>query len=170
MSGTDETPKAQADPRRRSRLGGGILFVFCLVYGYLSGDIPSLEVDAGQLMNAATMPKFLSVLGMLLALLLVVLPRAPGEDRSPAPLRNLHWGRLAAVVVLMLAYGLSIRRLGFVPSTVIFLAAGFVLLGERRPLRVAAVAVSVPVLFWMLMAWGLGVYLPPWPGTAGGGL
>ena len=63
----------------------------------------------------------------------------------------------------MSAYGLSLRPAGFLLSTFIFLAAGFVLLGERRWLPTSLVAAGVSVGFWFLMNHVLGVYVAPWP-------
>ena len=45
--------------------------------------------------------------------------------------------------MLMILYGLTIKSVGFLVSTTVFLLAGFLILGERRPL-VLAVA-SLPV-------------------------
>jgi putative tricarboxylic transport membrane protein len=63
----------------------------------------------------------------------------------------------------MSVYGLSLRPLGFLLSTSLFLMAGFLLLGERRPTWLIGVAVLVTVGFWALMSLGLGVFLSPWP-------
>ncbi len=63
----------------------------------------------------------------------------------------------------MSAYGATLRPWGFLPATLGFLLCGFLLLGERRPAWLAGVAVTVAVGFWLLLSFGLGVYLAPWP-------
>jgi len=143
-----------------TRMGAGLLLVFCLLYGWLVQDIASLPGRHNQVFDAATMPGFLSILGVVLATTLLLFP----GTAAPVQLRQLRWLRLAAFLLLMSGYALILRPLGFLLATLVFLSLSFMLLGEQRWWRVLLVATSISVLFWLLMSWGLQVYLPPWPG------
>ncbi|MEL6751169.1 MAG: tripartite tricarboxylate transporter TctB family protein, partial [Pseudomonadota bacterium] len=60
-----------------------------------------------------------------------------------------------------------LRTLGFILSTSLFLIAGFMLLGERRPLWLLAASVPLVVAFWALMDRVLGVYVAALPAFLG---
>lgn len=143
----------------KDRIGAALLLLVFVAFGWLSQRIPLLPFQADQAFHARTMPQALAVLGCLLALVLLA---RPGDRARPA-LQGLNWRVAVAFLVLMSAYGLTIRPLGFLISTTAFLAIGFRLLGERRPWKLAGVAVPVAVGFWWLMARGLDVYVAPWP-------
>jgi putative tricarboxylic transport membrane protein len=63
--------------------------------------------------------------------------------------------------VVMLLYGWLFTPLGFVIATTLFLAAGFLILGERRILVLSVLPPLFTVLFWAVMSRGLGLYLAP---------
>ena len=143
----------------KNRIGGLLLLAFCLSYAWLIQDIRLLPFQRGQAFTARTMPEVLAALGAGLALLTIVLP---GDGARPQ-LRGLDWRRTALFLVLMSAYGLTIRPLGFLIATSAFLMIGFFILGERRSWMLAAVAVPLVVAFWVLMTQALDVYIAPWP-------
>ena len=62
--------------------------------------------------------------------------RVTGESGEKASLkeafRGLDWPRVGLLVGMMIFYGLTLRFLGFVISSIIFLMGGFWILGERR--------------------------------------
>ena len=92
-------------------------------------------------------------------MLIVILPtRRAGE---PVATERSGWWRAAALCALMVLYGLTITRLGFVVSTILFLAAGFRLLGERRWLLIVTVSALVTLGFWAILTEFLGIYLEP---------
>lgn len=103
------------------------------------------------------MPIFLASLGILFSLVLLT---RRGELAS---FTNLNFGLGFAFVLLLIAYSISLRTIGFLVSTLIFLFIGFWLLGERQLVKNAIVATAVSVVFWLIMSELLGVYLPPWP-------
>lgn len=145
----------------RDRLGGLILLAFCVAYGVLSLDIA--QIDTHGAMNARTLPQFLAVAGCGLCLSLILRPAPVSTGDVTAGLR---WTALLLLTGLMCGYGLALRPLGFVPATTLFLALGFVVMGERRAWLIVLVAVTVSVAFWWLMSGLLGVYLPAWSGLA----
>ena len=61
----------------------------------------------------------------------------------------------------MLFYGFTIRSLGFIIATIIFLVTGFVLLKEKNMKRILLISVGVSVGFYLLLNNVLGVYIDP---------
>jgi putative tricarboxylic transport membrane protein len=143
----------------KDRIGALLLLVFCLAYWYFVYDIRLLPFQKTQAFHAATMPEALAVLGTVLSLALLVFP---GSDEAPA-VRGFKWGTGAAMLVLMVLYGLTVRPLGFIVSTSLFLIAGYAILGERRPLTLILASVPLVAIFWALMTQGLDIFIEPWP-------
>jgi len=147
----------------KDRVGGLLLLLFFTSYGLVGLGIELPAVQQSAMFNARSVPTALTFIGLSGGLWLVLKPRDP----APANFVGLRWIHAAAFLALMSAYGLAIRPLGFVLSTLLFLAIGFVVLGERRPIPIIATAASVTGGFWLLMHYGLGVYLAPWPSVWG---
>ncbi|MEO1090227.1 MAG: tripartite tricarboxylate transporter TctB family protein [Pseudomonadota bacterium] len=144
----------------KDRIGALLLLVFCCAYWYLTYDIRMLPFQEAQAFNAQTMPEALSVLGVGLSLLLLLFP----GSHERLDVRGFNWGVGFAMLALMVAYGLTLRPLGFILSTSLFLIGGYVALGERRPLILVAASVPLVVAFWLLMTQGLDIYIDPVPG------
>ena len=78
--------------------------------------------------------------------------------------------RLSDAVVLivgMMAYALSLRSLGFLAATFLFLALGGLLLGERRFWLLVPVASVASYGIWYLVDSILGIYMTPYPAFLG---
>ena len=145
----------------RTRTGAFILLGFALLYGWLSQDIPNIEnyaVNGG--LQARSLPTFLAVAAIVLASL--ILWRGEGDKRSNAPV-PLAWSKIIAFLALMSLFGWAIRPLGFLPATALFLFSGFYLMGQRRILFLAACAVIAALTGWVLLSYGLGIYIAPLP-------
>ncbi len=143
----------------RDRIGALLLLAFSTAYGYLTFQIPVLPFQAEAAMTARTMPEVLTGLGVLLSLALLL---KPGNAEGPS-LAGFQWRAALLVCVLMVAYGFAVRPLGFLISTTLFLAGGFLILGERRWWLILVASVPVVVFFWVLMTQLLGVFIEPWP-------
>lgn len=147
-----------------NRIGGFLLLIFCLTYAALSQRIPSIETVQSTTMptgmDAASMPFFLSILGIILSLW-VIFDRAP--RKSTQPTKDLNWSQFILFLALMLGYGWGIGPLGFLLSTSLFLLFGFRILGEKRIVLLVAVSCTIALTFWLLMSQLLGVYLEPLP-------
>ena len=143
----------------KDRVGGVLLLIFFAGYGLAGLGIELPLVQQGAMFNAKSLPTALTLIGLSGGLWLVCKP----ADQTVAKLAGLRWIHAATFLALMSAYGLTIRPLGFVLTTLLFLSIGFVSLGERRPIPVIATATSITGGFWLLMHHGLGVYLAPWP-------
>ena len=150
----------------------GIFVVVCLVYGYtafvvMEAGLLPFELNMTFLPNV--LPKWLSVLGVVVGVVVLIqsAPKANGEaDPDGIDFRNLlqyKLGQAILLLVLMVAYALLLRPIGFVTATTLFLVLGAVTLGERRYVVLVPVAVLAAFLIWYLVQEVLGIFLRPWP-------
>lgn len=150
----------------------GIFILLCLIYGYtafvaMEANLLPFELNMVFLPN--TMPKWLSVLGVIVGLVVVIQsgPETSTEiDSSEIDYRNMRQYKLAQalfLLVLMVAYALLLRPIGFLTATTLFLAGGSIILGERRFIVLVPVAVITAVMIWYLVQEVLGIFLRPWP-------
>ncbi len=116
-----------------------------------------------------TMPMVLSVLGGILAMVLIFAPEtAPdgGAEQGNLELSNLRQyklGQAIALLVAMVLYALALRPIGFIAATVLFLAGSSLVLGERRYRVMIPIAVTGAFVIWYLVQELLGIFLRPWP-------
>lgn len=143
----------------RDRVGALLLLVFFVAYGYLSTKITLLPFQLNSAFHARTAPQFLTFAGIILALFLLI---KPGDDR-PIDTSGMTFKRVAILCGLMVFYGLTVRTLGFIISTSIFLMGGFWVMGERRWLVLVGASIPVVIGFWVLMTQGLDVFVAPFP-------
>ena len=143
----------------KDRIGGILLLIFCIIYGYLSQQIKLLPFQANEAFTPRTMPEVLSVLGIGLSVLVIAFPA--NNDRPK--LSELNWKLGLVFLALMSVYGFTVRPAGFLISTSLFLIIGFALLGERNIARLLLVSIPLVVGFWALMNFGLSVFIEPFP-------
>ena len=150
----------------------GLFLLLCLIYGYtafvtMEANLLPFELNMTFLPN--TMPKWLSVLGVIIGLVVVVQtgPKAQAEiDEGEIDYRNLRQYKLAQAIFLlglMIAYALLLRPIGFIGATTLFLAGGCMILGERNYKLLLPIAIFTAFLIWYLVQELLGIFLRPWP-------
>ncbi len=142
----------------RDRIGALLMLAFSAAYGVLAFEIPLLAFQRNAAFTAQTLPFVLSILGIGLSLALLIKPGDGAPD-----MRGFKWGLGALICVFMVIYGLTVRPMGFIPATTVFLIACMLSLGERRWLLILGASVPLVVAFWFLMAVVLDVYVAPWP-------
>ena len=142
----------------RERIGAMFFLVLSIVYGYLSYQIKLYPGDELEAMTARTLPIFLSVMGVVFALVLLVTGNKQESGRNIA---SLDWKPVMLLMLLSLAYGFTLDWLGFLLSTTLFLIAGFRILGEKRLKVLLLVAVPFVFVFWFGLTQMLEIYLAP---------
>ena len=142
----------------KERIGALFFLVLSIAYGYYASEIKLYPGDELDPMTARTLPYFLSAMGVAFSLILVVSGKQ--EDHG-ASIASLNWKPVIALMLLTLAYGLSLDWLGFLISTTLFLIAGFRILGERRVKVLLLVAVPFVFIFWFGLTQLLDIYLAP---------
>jgi len=150
----------------------GLFLLLCLIYGYtafVSMEASLLPFELNMTFLPNTMPKWLSILGTIVGLIVVIQsgPKANAEiDAGEIDYRNLRQYKLGQAVLLlslMVAYALLLRPIGFLTATTLFLAGGSMILGERKFIMLIPIAVSTAFLIWYLVQEVLGIFLRPWP-------
>ena len=106
-----------------------IFLVICLVYGYTAfviieeGLLP-FELNMTVLPN--TLPKVLSIIGIIIALTVIFTTgKAHSDDSSNEidyrRILDYQLGQAVMLIILMIAYAFCLRPLGFIGSTTAFL-------------------------------------------------
>lgn len=148
---------------------GALLFLgLSLFYGWQIPDIPQLPVDEFEAMNARSMPWALTFAGVVLSLALFMvggagpaaLTQVATEQDSPRGDQLKHISTAIALLIWTAFYANLLDWLGFFAATTLFLLGGFGLLGERRVTVLFAVALTTAALMYLLLRFGLGLYLP----------
>ena len=147
----------------REKVGALTLLMFSIAYGLLAFKIPLSFLAQQEFFTSRTMPYALAVLGIILSLLILVLPT--GDPSGKRTLREetsgMDWKKAILLVVAMVIYGLLMKWLGFIIASILFLMAGFSILGERKLKKMALAAIPLVVLLWFIMSTLLGVYIAP---------
>ena len=147
----------------REKIGALIMLLFSISYGLLATRIPLSFLAEQQVFTARTMPYGLAVAGALLSLLILILPvRDPEGQKSLGQVTaGMAWGQAISLVVLMILYGLTMKWLGFILASILFLLGGFRILGERRIKVMLIAAVPLVLVLWFVMSSLLGIYIAP---------
>jgi putative tricarboxylic transport membrane protein len=83
------------------------------------------------------------------------------EDKVKDAFRGLDWSSVGLLIGIMIFYSITLRFLGFVISSIIFLVGGFSILGERRIWLLFIGSVPLVLFIWFLMSRILGMYIAP---------
>ncbi|MBF9046955.1 tripartite tricarboxylate transporter TctB family protein [Rhodobacterales bacterium LSUCC0031] len=147
----------------------------CCVYGYaafftMDDSLP--PILRRNPIWPSTFPKMLAVAGIIVGLMVLFGPKTRKAD-NPAKaadgtmditkLREYQIVPALALVVLMLAYAMTLRPLGFLGSTTLFLMLGAMILGERKLYVLIPIAGLAAWSIWYLVQEVLGIFLRPWP-------
>lgn len=146
-----------------------ILLGICLVYGYTAWFTMDELLAPFMRRNPiwpSTFPKVLSILGIVASLIILF-----GLEKGEQKVGDIDYRRLGdynlwqaiGLLVLMVAYALCLRPMGFVFSTSAFLILGSVILGERKWHVMLPVAFAATFIVWYLVQEVLGIFLRPLP-------
>lgn len=147
----------------REKLGTLVMLLFSMAYGLLALKIPLSFMAQNEFFTSRTMPYALAVLGFILSLLILLLPTVDPEGKKTLKeeTHGMDWKKAILLVVAMIIYGLVMKWLGFIISSIVFLMIGFYVLGERKLKRMALAAIPLVILLWFIMSSLLGVYIAP---------
>jgi len=147
----------------REKVGALFILLFSLAYGLMARKIPLSFLSQQEVFTARTMPYDLAVAGIILSLAIIVLPTVdPDGKKSLADeTRGMDWSTAILLVILMLLFGLVMKWLGFILSSIIFLLCGFWVLGERNIKLMFFSAIPLVLILWSIMSLLLGVYIAP---------
>jgi putative tricarboxylic transport membrane protein len=143
----------------KDRFGGLLFLLLSITYGYYAADIPLLPGDKFEPFHAQTMPYWLSGLGVIFSILLIVLKPAPIMESESISNSNLVL--MLGLMAFTFVFSVALPWLGFPITTSIFLASSYWLLGERRPKMLVFASVPFALVFWLLLTQVLDVYIAP---------
>lgn len=147
----------------REKVGALVILLFSVAYGLMATKIPLSFLSQQEVFTARTMPYGLAVAGIILSLAIIVLPTVDPEGKKSLPeeTRGMDWATAILLVVLMLLFGLVMKWLGFILSSILFLLCGFWILGERSIKLMVFSAIPLVLILWCIMSLLLGVYIAP---------
>ena len=149
----------------------GLIF---LLYGYtaffeMDGLLP--PILKRNPVWPSTFPKILSIIGVLAAISVIVnlekSAKQIGDDIDIANWRQYKVVQALALIAGMVIYALTLRSLGFLAATFLFLSLGSLLLGERRFIIMILVSAAASYGIWYLVDSVLGIYMTPFPSFLG---
>lgn len=154
-----------------------VFLTVSLAYGYESFvtiEAGLLPFERNESFLPNSLPKVLTVISVLLCLFILIFQKSDSaEDKAPEidlrRWRDYHFGQAALLLGAMVCYALALRPMGFLISTVVFIAGSAFILGERRWIPMIASSVIGAGVIWWLVQVVLGIFLRPWPGVVTGG-
>lgn len=124
---------------------------------------PLLPFEVRMPFKPNTMPLGLAAISIILSSLLIFLPSSNALEKDAEGWRGFAWGQALILVGMMVVYAITLRPLGFIVSTSLFIISASRLLGETRWIRSIAIALISSGLIWYLVDVVLGIYLVPLP-------
>jgi putative tricarboxylic transport membrane protein len=121
-----------------------------------------MQVGYIEVMTARTFPYYLGVLGISVSILMLILSfvKFDVDDIFDfEKFKTFDFKKGLYFVLAMLFYGYTIRTLGFIIATIIFLIIGFKILEERNLKIIIFTSFGVSIVFWLLLTQVLGVYM-----------
>ena len=151
----------------KDKVGTLVILAFSIGYGAMALNIPEAPGVEGSGVAPSSLPIALSATGIVACLLILILPvprrldRNGGEASFTAAFKGLDWRCAFFLFLLMVGYGLVLKPLGFLISTMLFLCGGFWTMEERRIKLMLLVSIGVTVSFWFILTQLLRIYLEP---------
>jgi putative tricarboxylic transport membrane protein len=147
-----------------------IFLAVSIVYGYESYNYELLPFERNMVFLPTTLPMVLSVICAMLSIIILLSPKAVADAEGDAlgsinieKWRKYKVGQALALVAIMIAYALTLRTLGFIASTTLFLVGSGWILGERKLPMMSAIALTGAGSVWYLVQEALGIFLRPLP-------
>ncbi|UTJ06724.1 tripartite tricarboxylate transporter TctB family protein [Arcobacter roscoffensis] len=147
----------------KNSIGAIFFLVFSCFYFYNVFNIKKMPGSQFEVMTASTFPFYIGVAGIVISILILILSIVKKDEDilSLSYLKTLDFKTTALFILAMIFYGFTIRTLGFIIATIIFLGIGFLILKERNLKRIFLISVGVSVGFYLILNNLLGVYIDP---------
>lgn len=147
----------------KNAIGSIFFLAFSSFYFFNVFSIKKMPGNQFEVMTASTFPYYLGLSGIVISLLILILSYIKKETDflSMDYLKSLDFKTTLYFIAAMMFYGFTIRSLGFIIATIIFLCIGFILLKEKNIKRILIISCSVSIGFYLLLNNVLGVYIDP---------
>jgi len=146
----------------KTRAGSLFFLAFSALYLYQSYNIHLLPGSHYDAMTARTFPYYLGIIGIIISglmLLLTYIKLDMNDMFDWENLRTFDFKKGFYFILAMIFYGYTIRTLGFIISTIIFLIIGFKILESKSWKVILLTSFGVSIVFWFLLTQILGVYI-----------
>lgn len=145
----------------KNTIGSIFFLAFSCFYFFNVFNIKKMPGSQFEVMTASTFPFYIGLSGIIISIILLVLSLIEKEKvaLSLAYIKSLDLKTTFYFILAMIFYGFTIRPLGFIISTALFLAIGFFILKEKNLKRILAISIGVSVGFYLLLNNALGVYI-----------
>jgi len=147
----------------KNRIGSIFFLAFSSFYFFNVSSIKKLPGSQFEVMTASTFPYYIGIGGIVISLMILGFTFIKKDDDflTLKYLKTLDFKTTIYFIAAMIFYGFTIRTLGFIISTIIFLFIGFILLKERNIKRILLISCGVSIGFYLLLNNVLGVYIDP---------
>ena len=147
---------------QRKNVLSGLLFIFIAAGGlWLSRNYP---IGTALRMGTGYVPRLLLWVLLLLGVIVMVMGfRAGAGEPQADPESTSVWRPLIFVTTSLVAFGLTIERLGLVISILLLIAIGSLAAREMRLIQTVLAAFLLVVLSYGIFIIGLGLTIPVWP-------
>ena len=143
----------------RADVLSGILFMALAAFGlWASRNYP---VGTALRMGTGYVPRLLCWL--LLGLGVIVMVQGLRQPAEPVRPSAQAWRAVISVTIGLIAFGLSIERLGLVLAILLLTGIGALATRSLRLLETALAALGLILLSWSIFILGLGLTIPVWP-------
>jgi putative tricarboxylic transport membrane protein len=142
--------------RTSDALCGAILLA---LGGAIAVEARRIPDPGADVIGPAAFPFVLGLMVAACGAALCVKAAGAGSAAREAPSPG-RWLVLGAILALLVAYTDGLGRLGFLPTTALFVTLCLALLGKRGPVRLMAAGVAVSLAIFVIFGLALGVDLP----------
>ena len=133
-----------------------LFFIFSAFYLYTANQIVVFTFDENAPFNARTFPIYLGWAGIFLSSLRIILPEKITTEVNH---KHLDYKSIILLILVSVAYGVVILKIGYFLSTSLFLIASYYFLGERRWIWMFLLSFPFVALFMFLLHGLLNIYL-----------
>lgn len=139
----------------RDKLSALVLLAASTSFGVLANNMSGLVDQSEPATASGRLFLAFALAGSLIALLMLLSPDKNHQSSGSALFSTLQ--RLVGLGFLVVGYAFSLEILGFFIATSLFLALGYLLLGERRWLPVLMTSVPVAAILELLIYGVFGI-------------
>ena len=133
-----------------------LFFIFSAFYLYTAHQIVVFTFDENAPFNARTFPIYLGWAGIFLSSLRIILPEKITTEVNH---KDLDYKSIILLILVSVAYGVVILKIGYFLSTSLFLIASYYFFGERRWIWMFLLSFPFVALFMFLLHGLLNIYL-----------
>lgn len=138
----------------------GLMFVAIAMLGlWLSRNYP---VGTALRMSTGYVPRLLCWVLLLLGGVIAI-SGIRSADAQQEREQDVRWRPLILIPAALVAFGLSIERLGIVAAGALLIGISSLASRDLRPVEIVPAAIVLIFATWAIFVWGLGLTIPVWP-------